>query len=60
MRAHMGLKYQCEYCGKAYSNPVQLKYRIFEHTGVYRFKCDDCGKGFNLEPEFKNTSKYTT
>ena len=47
-RSHAGLKYRCEYCGKGLSSPLQMKYHMSEHTGVYRFNCDDCGKGFNM------------
>ena len=53
IRAHRGLKYRCEYCGKAFSAQSQLKYHMSEHTGEYKFVCDKCDKGFNMKPVFQ-------
>ena len=47
VRAHEGKGYPCEYCGKVFKNVENQKYHVPEHTGVYRFHCDVCQKGYN-------------
>ena len=53
IRAHRGLKYKCEYCGKDFAARSRLKYHMSEHTGEYKFVCDKCDEGFNLKPAFE-------
>ena len=57
MRGHEGLKYRCEYCSKGVATQAQLKYHQSSPTGVYRFKCQVCGEGFNIQPKFEKCVK---
>ena len=47
MRGHEGKGFPCEYCGKVFKKIQSKKYPESEHTGVYRFTCTVCSKGFN-------------
>ena len=49
MKAHEGKGYPCEYCGKVFKSTQNKRYHESEHTGVYRFNCNYCNKGFNIK-----------
>ncbi|OWF43270.1 Zinc finger and BTB domain-containing protein 7A [Mizuhopecten yessoensis] len=39
--------YVCLKCGKEFTHKQTLRYHdISQHTGSYKFKCQQCGKGF--------------
>ena len=52
VRGHEGKGYPCEYCGKMFKKLMRQKYHLSEHTGVYRFFCDICKKGYNEKGPF--------
>ena len=52
MRVHMGKDFACQYCEKRFISKQRLKYHQSIHTGVYRFKCDVCNKGYNDRKQF--------
>ena len=47
MRGHEGKGYLCDYCGKVFKTIQDKQYHESEHSGVYRFTCAKCNKGFN-------------
>ena len=53
VRAHEGLRYHCEYCSEPYMDKQKLKYHMSVHTGQYKFKCNTCGKGFNVNSAYE-------
>ena len=57
MRAHEGLTYQCQICCKTFTTKKAYSYHMSIHTGQYRFTCENCGKGFNVKPDFEKHLK---
>ena len=53
MRIHEGLKYNCDYCLKQFISKQKCQYHLSIHTGLYRFKCSECGQGFNDTREYE-------
>ena len=47
MDKHRGIKYSCEFCPKTFAKQQSRDYHRSVHTGLYRFKCEVCQKGFN-------------
>ena len=55
MDKHAGIRYQCEFYEKSFAKTQDRDKHLSVHTGVWRMKCDVCGKGFN-ERHFKSHS----
>ena len=53
MRSHEGRGYPCEFCGKVLSSEQRKQYHESTHTGLYRFICDMCDKGFNDKNKYE-------
>ena len=49
MRGHEGRGFSCDFCGKVFKSLQMQKYHESEHTGVFRFTCQTCNKGFNIK-----------
>ena len=48
---HSGRKLKCDMCDFETANPTGLKvHQIQRHENLKKFKCDECGKAFNLKP----------
>ena len=52
MRGHEGRGFPCEFCGKVFSSGQMKQYHESEHTGIYRFSCETCNKGFNAKTQY--------
>ena len=53
MRGHEGKGYPCEYCGKVFKSIKAKQYHESEHSGIYRFTCSKCNKGFNHKNKYE-------
>ena len=53
MRGHEGKGYPCEYCGKVFKTIQAKQYHESEHSGIYRFTCFKCNKGFNHKSKYE-------
>ena len=42
-----GVVFLVNFCGKEFQIKQRKCYHESEHTGIYRFSCQECGKGFN-------------
>ena len=47
MDKHAGVRYSCNVCSKKFAKTQDRDDHMSVHTGVWRFKCDTCDKGFN-------------
>ena len=47
MDKHAGVRYRCNVCSKTFAKTQDRDNHMSIHTGVWRLKCDTCGKGFN-------------
>ena len=47
------MKHRCEACGKVYTSAAGLYYHMANHTGVYKFTCDICNKGFMQNQKYQ-------
>ena len=47
MDKHAGVRYGCNVCSKTFAKTQDRDNHMSIHTGVWRFKCDTCDKGFN-------------
>ena len=47
MDKHAGVRYSCNLCSKTFAKTQDRDNHMSVHTGVWRFKCDTCDKGFN-------------
>ena len=52
MDKHRGIQYECEFCSKSFTNQQSRDYHRSVHTGLYRFNCDICEKGFNVKSDY--------
>ncbi|XP_038605791.1 zinc finger protein 2-like [Tachyglossus aculeatus] len=52
--------YNCNECGKAYTNPSSLWRHKRVHTGKEPFKCNKCGKTFGESPSLREHKKTHT
>ena len=52
-----GIRYKCEFCPQVFTMANNRYRHTLTHTGVYRFTCVVCGKGFhrneNLNRHYK-------
>ena len=53
VRGHEGKGYLCDYCGKVFKTIQSKQYHESEHSGVYRFACAKCSKGFNYKSKYE-------
>ena len=47
MNIHTGILYRCTVCTKTFTTEEGRNKHMSVHTGIYRFNCNQCGKGFN-------------
>ena len=52
LRVHMGEDFACAYCDKRFISKQRLKCHQSVYTGVYRFKCNVCDRGYNDRSQF--------
>ena len=57
MDKHAGVRYQCEFCAKTFAKTQDRDNHLSLHTGVWRMKCDVCGKGFNVKRLYEEHAK---
>ena len=53
MNEHEGIQYVCEFCNRSFKRKREHQYHLSVHTGEYRFKCEKCCKGFNMQSLLK-------
>ena len=46
-KKHANIRSQCEYCPKAFTLDTDRERHESVRTGIYKFSCQVCGKGFN-------------
>ena len=56
-RKHAIIRYQCEYCPKAFTLNTDRESYESVHTGIYKFSCQVCGKGFNRNDQLNKHYK---
>ena len=52
-----GIRYKCEFCPKTYTTIKDRGRHTSVHTGVYKFSCVVCGKGYSRNDKLKNHHK---
>ena len=57
MDKHAGIQYKCEYCPKVFALSRTRDYHMSVHTGIWRFVCDHCKKGFNKRMVYEKHSQ---
>ncbi|XP_017844701.1 zinc finger protein 502-like [Drosophila busckii] len=45
------LKYVCHYCGWKFRDPSNLNHHVLRHTGIKKFKCEECERKFGTRHE---------
>lgn len=59
MQRHEG-GFPCDVCGRVFTADKTLKYHMSEHTGIFRFRCETCGEGFNILDAYRrHCSKHS-
>ncbi|XP_055909419.1 zinc finger protein 501-like [Eupeodes corollae] len=48
-----GTRYQCEECGKCFSNASNLRHHLVIHSGTRPYKCEFCDAGFSHSNSLK-------
>ncbi len=51
---HQGSCHVCNDCGKTFGSYMGLKFHSSKHTGLFRFNCPQCNKGFNRIEQFQS------
>ena len=57
MDKHAGVQYKCEVCSKSFALIRSRDNHMSVHTGVYRFMCIVCTKGYNSKTEYEKHLK---
>ena len=52
-----GIRYKCEYCSKTFTTIKDRERHTSVHTGIYKFSCVVCGKGYSRNDQLKNHHK---
>ncbi|KAI0254007.1 hypothetical protein BJV78DRAFT_1280426 [Lactifluus subvellereus] len=52
-------KYECTYCGKAFTRPSSLKIHVHSHTGERPFQCthDGCNRTFSVQSNMRRHAR---
>lgn len=53
IHSEKSLEFECEICNEKFRRKTHLKQHLFEHTGHYRYTCDECEKGFLMMSRLK-------
>ena len=54
MNKHAVVRYKCDFCPKTFTSIVDRERHSSIHTGIYKFSCEICGKGFNRSDKLNN------
>ena len=52
MNKHAIVRFQCNFCPKTFTSIRDRDRHGSIHTGIYKFSCEICGKGFNRNDQF--------
>ena len=57
MDKHAGVQYKCDYCPKVFMLSRTRDSHVSLHTGIWRFPCNKCDRGFNQRTVYEKHSK---